>query len=280
MDTKRIALAGILAVVGFIVFTQVKKLTAVQPSAPVAAPKIIKQVEYLDVLVAAQDMNFGSKVREETLMWKPWPAESLSPNFITSNSQPDAIQSMAGHVTRTTVYTGEPIISRKFIAPGDKGVMAALLRPGMRAVTTRISVDTAAGGFIQPGDRVDIILTEDLPQTRLAGEFTTSQRRSVSSTIFENVKVLAIDQRYANADGLGAAVVGSTATFEMTQGDSELLQETEARGDLTLTLRGITDATNGYAASSAKIKRDEASEVSTLSVYRGGQPQVVALKGN
>lgn len=280
MDTKRIILAGVLAVVGVIVFSQVKKLTSSAPQPVATAPKIIKQIEYLDVLVAAQDMSFGSKVREESLMWKPWPAETVSPGFITSNTTPDAIQNMIGHITRTTVYMGEPIIMRKFIAPGDKGVMAALLKPGMRAVTTRISVDTAAGGFIQPGDRVDIILTEDIPQNRLPGQTTTTQRRSVSSTIFENVKVLAIDQRYATADELGAAVIGSTATFEMTQEDSEMLQETESRGALTLTLRGITDATAGYARSSAKIERNQTQEISTLSIYRGGQPQIVALKGN
>ncbi len=283
MDIKRIATAGVFAVIGLVVFTYVKSITT--PAEPVvaAAPTIIKQIEYLDVLVAAQDLSFGSKVNESSLRWKAWPAEGIAPNFITSNNEPEAIQNMIGHIVRTTIYSDEPIMPRKFIAPGDKGVMAALLQPGMRAVTTRISVDTAAGGFIQPGDRVDIILTEEVPQRRLAGEFTASIRRSVSSTIFENVHVLAIDQQYVTTDELGASVVGSTATFEMTQGDAEFLQETESRGDLTLTLRGITDATNGYAQSSAKMAREvetEESKVSTLSVYRGGQPEVVALQGN
>lgn len=282
METKRILLLGVLAVAGILVFTQVKKLTAT--TVPVAAaPAVINQIEYVDVLVSALDMSYGSKVREESLMWKPWPAETISPAFITSVTRPEALQELLGSVVRTTMYTGEPIVAAKLIAPGDKGVMAALLSPGMRGVATRISVDTASGGFIQPGDRVDIILTEDIPQTQVLGQATTttSQRLSVSRTIFENVKILAIDQRYGAGDELGAAVIGSTATFEMTQGDAELLQESESKGDLTLTLRGISDSQSRNGASAAKISRDNApQQASTLSVYRGGQPQIVALQGN
>ena len=282
MDTKRLILAGGLAVAAFVIFTQLRNLQApAAPSAPIAAP-VVKQVEYIDVLVAALDMPFGSRLTAESMQWKPWPTEALSENFITSDNSPEAISENVGSVVRTAMYVGEPLLARKLVAPGDKGVMAALLKPGMRAVTTRISVDTAAGGFIQPGDRVDIILTSEIPVNNIDQQLGNTQARSVSATIFENVHVLAIDQVYATNPEGGAAVVGSTATFELTQGDAELLEEAKTRGDISLTLRGINDARSRYATSAAKISRDNNSvkAPTTIAVYRDGQPQIVALRGN
>jgi len=147
-------------------------------------------------------------------------------------------------------------------------------------VTSRISVDTAAGGFIQPGDRVDIILTAEIPINTLTQQFDNNQRRSVASTIFENIHVLAIDQIYATNPETGAAVVGSTATFEMTQGDAEILEEAKTQGDLSLTLRGISDARNRFATSAATISREDNTATPTITIYRDGQPQIVAIRGN
>lgn len=281
MDTKRLILAGGLAVAAFVVFSQVKKMgTAPTVQAPSAPAVVVNQVEYLDVLVASMDIPFGTKVRPESLMWKPWPAEALSETFITSDIRPDAINEMVDSVARTAIYSGEPILGKKLINPGDKGVMAALLKPGMRAVTTRISVDTAAGGFIQPGDRVDIILTADVPLNPATQQFQVQTQQSISTTVFENVHILAIDQTYAAGPNGGAAVVGSTATFEMTQSDAELLQEIESQGDLTLTLRGINDARARPGTSAATVERTDDQSVATITTYRAGQPQVTALKGN
>ena len=161
---------------------------------------------------------------------------------------------------------------------GASGVMAALLKPGMRAVTTRISVDTAAGGFIQPGDRVDIILTQTVQPSRSASSTQSSQRVFIADTIFENVHVLAIDQTYSTSAEGGAAVIGSTATFEMSQEDAELLQQSVSKGDLSLTLRGIIRS-GARAISAAKTEKKQVETESTLTVYRGGQPQQVAIRG-
>lgn len=275
MDKKKMILAGGLGLAAIVVFMQVKKMGTPPPVAVVKSAPVVEAVQYVDVLVATEDIQFGTRLRQESLQWKQWPATAYSEEYISSDKRPDAITNISGNVVRIPIYMGEPVTDKKLVRPGDKGLMAALLKPGMRAVTTRISVDTAAGGFIQPGDRVDIILITDVPQTiQIQGQ---KQNNYVANTVFENVHVLAIDQNYTmNPEG-GAAVLGSTATFEMTQSDAELLSQIVAEGDISLTLRGIEEA-RGFAASSATINRDSGG-VSTLTVYRGGQPQQVAIKG-
>lgn len=276
MDKKRMMLVGGLGLAAIVVFTQVRKMGTPPPAVAVQQAPVVEAVTYVDVLVAAEDIQFGTRLSAESLQWKQWPVNAYSEEYISSDKRPEAITNITGDVVRAPIYMGEPITDKKLVRPGDKGLMAALLKPGMRAVTTRISVDTAAGGFIQPGDRVDIIMTTDAPT--VAGVAGGKRNNYIATTVFENVHVLAIDQTYTmNPEG-GAAVLGSTATFEMTQPDAELLQQIVAEGDISLTLRGISNA-RGYTPSAARVNRN-AGEVTTLSVYRGGQPQQVAIKGN
>jgi len=281
MDTKRLVMAGGLALCALIIFTQLRRL-GTPPASNVDAEAVVEKVEYADVLVASQDLPFGAKVNDSTLKWVQWPVDSVSPQFIVSNDNPEAMSDYFGAVVRTTIYAGEPIIDKKLVNAGDSGVLAALLKPGMRAVATPISVDTTAGGFIQPGDRVDIILTQQKQRDALRGNGRT-ENYVVASTIFQNVNVLAIDQTYSKSpEGIEgeAALIGSTATFEMTQGDAEILRESATKGDITLTLRGIDDARSRYARSASTVKRGNNSEAAQITIYRDGRPQYVAIKGN
>ena len=279
MDTKRLILIAGLGVAAFVVFTQAKKLGAPAPVAPVqAAAPVIQKVEYVKVLVAAQNLGLGARLTEAAYEWKQWPKEAVSPAFISNDLRPNADAELLNAIVRTPIVQGEPINEGKLVKAGESGVMAALLKPGMRAVTTRISVDTAAGGFIQPGDRVDIILTQTIQRNRNAGNQQGNQRVFVSDTVFQNVHVLAIDQTFSTSAESGAARIGSTATFEMSQADSELLQEAVAKGDLSLTLRGIRNS-RARAATTATFKKEEEDKQSILTVYRSGQPQQVAIVG-
>jgi len=279
MDKRRTILIAGLAVAAIVVFTQVKRLGAPAPVQQVAAPEqVIQKVEYVDVLVAAQNIALGSRISEQSVQWKQWPAEALTPALISNNVRPQAIEELNRAIVRSPILEGEPISESKLVKAGSSGVMAALLKPGMRAVTTRISVDTAAGGFIQPGDRVDIILTQTVQPNRIGAGTQNNQRLFVADTIFENVHVLAIDQTYSTGVEGGASVIGSTATFEMSQQDAELLQQSVSKGDLSLTLRGIVRS-GVQAASAAKTEKKQVETESTLTVYRGGQPQQVAIRG-
>jgi pilus assembly protein CpaB len=279
MDTKKLLLVGGLGVVAVVGFIQLQKMTAPAPvQTDTPAPQIAAQVEYADVLVASVDIPLGTRLNEEQIGWKKWPVEALTPALIDSNARPDALEELRSAVTRTAIYEGEPIIDRKVIKTGERGQMSALLNPGMRAISTQISMQTAAGGFIQPGDRVDVVLTE---QIRTGNQSNSAARRTsfVSSTIFENVKVLAIGTNYNSNDEDGAFATATTAVLELSQADSEILIEAESKGELSLTLRGLDRGQAGIVPSAAVNARKKASGVSSLTIYRDGQPQVVAIQG-
>ena len=243
--------------------------------APVAPEIQIQEVEYVPVLAIDVNLSTGRRITEDMLTSIQWPAEALSTGLINLNDQPDAKAEFVNSLARQPLAQGEALTYAKIIKSGDGGVMSALLKPGMRAVTTRISVDTAAGGFIQPGDKVDVILRENLQADPDSSERTSLY---VAQTLFENVKILAIDQTFTTSPESGAAIPGSTATFELSQADSELLQEAEGYGDIYLTLRGVNGS--GYKGRSAAVSaREEAAPApSTLTIYRAGAATPVALQ--
>lgn len=285
MDTKKIIVLGAMAVMGFIVFTSVRKMGTPPPvdTTPVQAEVVVEKVKYVPVLAIANDLAVGQRITESTLTTIDWPAEALTANLINLEEQLDAEATFLNALARVPMVEGETLTRDKVIMAGDSGIMAALLSPGMRAVTTRISVDTAAGGFIQPGDRVDIILRENYQVRRnqnVQEQGTTVERNNfyVARTLFENVKILAIDQTFSSTPERGAAIPGSTATFELSQSDAELLQESEGYGDIFLTLRGVRGSAYG-ARSAATVKReDEQPAPTTITIFRDGQPQPIALQ--
>ena len=284
MDTKKIIVLGAMAVLGFVVFTGVRKLGTPAPTSQ-AEPQVIIQeatVEYVSVLAIDVDVNVGERISEDMITEIEWPAEAVTSNLINTVDQPDARQEFVNALARTPMVSGETLTREKVIMAGDSGVMAAILKPGMRAVTVRISVDTAAGGFIQPGDKVDIILRETFkvrrPQNEAATRSIERDNIYIAKTLFENVKVLAIDQTFTTGPENGAAIPGSTATFELSQSDSELLQESTGYGDIFLTLRGVNGA-NYKARSAARITRtEEEAAPTTISVFRAGEATPVAIQ--
>lgn len=279
MDRKRIFLLIGLAVVGFLVFTQLQKLGTPNQAPVVAATSepVVEQIEYVDVLVSTQEIPYGTRLNSDHFSWKQWPVEAITPDFITNDMRPQAITELSGGVARSIIFQSEPISERKIVMPGKAGLMSSLLSPGMRAITQRISVDTAAGGFIQPGDRVDIILT--VSSTNIAPGQPTASEEFDATTIFENVRVLAIDQTFSTSSDSGAAVIGSTATFEMSQEDSEILAQSAAQGDITLTLRPMSVNMTAPGKSHAKVQKED-KEITSVVLYRNGQPQSVAVSGN
>ena len=287
METRKIIILGVMLVMGGGIFYAINSLGAPAAPVPTAAPQVkVQKVEYVSVLAINTNLSTGRRISEDMLTSIRWPAEALTESLINLDSQPDAKSEFIGSLARQPLSEGETLTHAKIIKAGDGGVLSALLKPGMRAVTTRISVDTAAGGFIQPGDKVDIIMRESLPVRR--NNSSSSQNRSaernsyfVAQTLFENVKVMAIDQTFTTNPETGAAIPGSTATFELSQEDAELLQEAEGYGDLYLTLRGVNGS--GYKGRSAAVNVQEEVDVvdpgpTSLTIYRNGEPSPVALQ--
>jgi pilus assembly protein CpaB len=200
------------------------------PVAPVA------QLPTVDVLIAKSDIGLGQTVKPEDLQWQTWPAATASNVFIRRSERPDATTQIVGEIARVPFIAGEPIREQKLVKADGSGFMAAILPTGMRAVSTEISPETGAGGFILPNDRVDVILSkrEKNPDRTGTPDIVDSE------IILTNIRVLAIDQAPKEKDGQ-TTVVGRTVTLELKPEQAETLARARQSGTLSLALRSIAD---------------------------------------
>jgi len=194
------------------------------------------KLQTVEVLVAKSDIGLGQTVNPENLQWQSWPAGTSSNNFIRRNERPEATTQIAGSIARSPFIAGEPIRELKLVKANGSGFMAAILPTGMRAVSTEISPETGAGGFILPNDRVDVILSKREKNAALAGAPDVVN----SEIILPNVRVLAIDQAPKEKDGQNN-VVGKTVTLELKPEQAETLARARQTGTLSLALRSIAD---------------------------------------
>jgi pilus assembly protein CpaB len=228
--------------------------------APAPPPAPVVQLEIAEVLVANAEIGMGSAVSPTDLRWQTWPAAAAGSSFIKKSDRPDAINQLAGSIARSPLSDGEPIREAKLIRANGSGYMAAILPTGMRAVSTDISPETGAGGFILPNDHVDVILTR---RDRDAEQANGGIETHVSETILTNVRVLAIDQTVEEKGGQ-RVVVGKTATLELPPRLAEKLMLAHQLGTISLSLRSLVDAGKGQVADASPPSSGE-----TIVVYRG-----------
>ena len=203
-------------------------------SKPPAEP--VAQLPTVDVLVAKSDIGLGQTVGPEDMQWQTWPAATASNTFIRRNERPDATTQVAGSIARSPFIAGEPIREPKLVKANGSGFMAAILPTGMRAISTEISPETGAGGFILPNDRVDVILSKREKNAERPGAPDVIN----SEIILANVRVLAIDQAPKEKDGQNS-VVGKTVTLELKAEQTGILAAARQAGTLSLALRSIAD---------------------------------------
>jgi pilus assembly protein CpaB len=209
---------------------------------PQAPAPVVQTIDTVDILVAKSDINMGQVVAATDIQWQVWPASAASNHFLRRRDRPNAIEQLTGSIARSPFVAGEPIREAKLIKANGSGFMAALLPSGMRAISTEISPETGAGGFILPNDRVDVLLTR---RDREA-EKATGIEAHISETILTDVRVLAIDQTIEEKNGQ-RVVVGKTATLELSPRQAETLAVSRQRGTLSLALRSLIDA-NAHVA--------------------------------
>ncbi len=273
MGIAKIAVLIIAAIAAIAAAFLVRGISSGPSAEPVAIvePTVIEEPTDL-VLVANADMEVGQRVEPADLAWLEWPEKALNPSYLTQGKNPSALEDYAGSIARVRISKNEPVNERKLINAGDAGFMAAVLAPGMRAVAVEISVETGAGGFILPNDRVDIILTREI-EIISGSEITTT---FVSQTIFKNVRVLAIDQTFREVDD-EQVVVGSTATLELNGADSEMLARADASGDISLALRSVADMSLTVDGAS-RSTGFESGDSSQIQVYRYGKKSQVGMQ--
>lgn len=206
------------------------QMTGTQQVVMQQAEAIIQREETVNVLVSAENLPIGSRLNEKAMRWASWPASAVVEGFITDKTAPQAMQDLNGAVVRMPLFAGEPV-RREKIADSSSRVMSALLPAGKRAVATEISVSTGAGGFILPNDRVDIIMVR-----RQNGNFVTEN-------VLDNIRVLAIDQQIQEQQDGSKAVIGTTATLELTPDQAKIISVAQQMAErLTLALRSAADA--------------------------------------
>lgn len=199
--------------------TETKEITEVVPEART------------QILVAANTIGIGQRLSEASLVWADWPVGAVRPEYITNEAVPDAVTGMSGAIARVEFAAGEPIREEK-VTRGD-GYLSAVLQDGMRAVSVMIAAESASGGFVVPGDHVDVVVTR------------VAEATQVSDTILTNVRVLAINQSVGATNTeeqtIEAFTSNAIATLELDSSQAEVIISASTLGKLTLVLRAMGD---------------------------------------
>lgn len=185
-------------------------------------------IEQVEILVAGTDLEQRRRLASADLIWQSWPKDALVDGYIHRSASPDAADELAGKLVRVAIFEGEPVRMEK-ISAADHGYLSALLSPGKRAVSVKVTAESTAGGFILPEDRVDVLHT-----------IIESGSGGVTRTVVTNVRVLAVDQQIAAPES-NAVSGAKTATLELDPLQAEIVSAAEATGALSLSLRSSAD---------------------------------------
>jgi pilus assembly protein CpaB len=237
MDVKKIMLlVGALLIAGVTAIMAKNMFAGSAAPQATAAPVVPTGPK---VLVARKALPVGTIIDAESLAFQPWPKELMQSAYYTEGT-PDADQTkLLGTVVRYPITAGQPLTRGAVVGPNDRGFLAAALGPGMRAVTVPVNTASGVAGFVFPGDRVDMVLTQ---QVQGGGE---GPPLKVSETIVRNVRVLATDQRIDSKgeDGKTEVKTFQNVTVEVTPRIAEKVAVSQSMGTLTLSLRSIADNT-------------------------------------
>ena len=212
---------------------------------PASKAEVHAAVSSAAVLVASKNIEPGTPVTGDMVRWQDWPKSNVDSTFLTADGvggNPD--QAVKGTVARAPILAGEPLTNTKIVHSDSAGFMAAMVTPGMRAVSIPITTESGAGGFILPNDRVDVIVTIQI---------SDSPKLYVARTLLHAVRVLAVDQTYTQ-DKDQKTVLAKTATLELSPQQSETVAAASATGTVALALRPLGDT--GANDLAAKKKTD------------------------
>lgn len=206
----------------------------------------------VQILVAAAPIKTGDLISETNIKWKIWPVDAKYPGVIERAEKQKLSDVAKGRALRP-IGMDEPVTKNAIITK-DGNFMAAMLKPGMRAVAVKVTAETMAGGFINPGDAVDVIMTyrstinidsdDDNMKRRMQHVVEKNLDAYATETILQNVRILGIDQRALQEEKNeeeAAAKVGKTVTVEVDDRQAEILALASQMGELSLSLRSLGD---------------------------------------
>lgn len=270
----------------------------VHAAPPAAAAPVAPAKPMAQVLVAHRELAVGTVLASGDLAWQAWPLEAVNPAFITDGQAPQTappsgstaavastvtraatnavtkgpMDALYGAIVREAILANEPVTSAKLVRGGEGGFMAVVLRPGMRAIAVPVNAATAAGGFILPGDRVDVMQSHQQEGGQAGGgSLFGSRTGQVAQVLLRNVRVLAIDQT-TKAPKNTPAVIGAVATLEVPAAYADVLVRAKAQGEIVLALRAYSDT----GGPTVRIKPDNAA-TGIVRVFRDGKPTEVMV---
>jgi pilus assembly protein CpaB len=236
MDVKKVALlVGALIIAAVTAIMAKNMFTGAGAEKAAAAPVPMGP----KVLVAKKALPVGTIIDPESLTYQPWPKELVQSAYYLEGSPDADISKLIGTVVRNAVTAGQPVTRGALVGPQDRGFLAAALGPGMRAITVPVNTVGGVSGFVFPGDRVDLVLTQTISGSAEGADL------KVSETIVRNLRVLATDQRIDSKNEEGKTVVKtfSNVTLEVTPRIAEKVVVAQTVGTLSLSLRSIADNT-------------------------------------
>ncbi|OUS14332.1 Flp pilus assembly protein CpaB [Rhodospirillales bacterium 47_12_T64] len=191
----------------------------------------VEPQDEIKILTAKIDIPIGKFVNENDFLWQSWPENFVSDYHLTKEKF--KIEDLTGRVSRTSISIGEPINIKKLVKPGERGFLAAVLKPGHRALSVNISSETSVSGLVFPGDRVDMIVS-----MTIKGDEDSKKKRQASETILTNVRVLALGTALKTEAGKTNAGA-KTVTVELTPPQVEIVSVSTLLGKISLALRPL-----------------------------------------
>lgn len=204
-----------------------------------------QEIETRNIIVAAMPIPAGTLITDDMLEIQPWPEHLMVKGFLTADDD-----KASGMVARANFEAQEPLVMAKLVNRSDPNFIAGALPKGLRMITIQTNETDGLAGLVFPGDRVDVLLTHEVSETRpadmSAGISRASAGRDVTKnlteTVLTNVRVLAVDQR--SEGGLSEdeqITIPRTISLMVSPVDAQRLRLAEEVGELTLALRSLND---------------------------------------
>lgn len=275
MDTKKLIMIAVALLVAVGAAFGVNQLMR-GSSAPEARAAAAPEIDGPKVLVATRPLPVGTILTAEALRFQPWPEGLVRNDAYYVEGQAD-MTALVGSVVRVALTAGAPVTRGSLVNPDDRGFLAAALGPGMRAITVPLSPDQGVGGFVFPGDRVDVLMTAEL-----ANEEDNNIKLYTSETIVRNLRVLAVDQNTNPGNGQNGTVtptVAATVTLEATPQIAERIAVARTVGTISLALRSLAENAaeldEAIASGSVNVPRDgDARGEARMLRGAGNRPQI------
>ena len=253
-------------------------------------------IDMEEILVAKKRVAIGQRLKEEDTEWQKWPKDALYKGTILRKKQKDEKKlSVYNQTVRRSIEKGEPVSSLAVIKESQThNFLSASLKENMRAFSVPVSAASSVGGFVRPGDYVDVLVTYTPRFRGDSRDFSSGTvERYATQTVLQNLRVLAVDQRAKEEEGDGDKKIkpGKTVTLEVSQKGAEKLALAVEMGDLSLALRKFgeneTTASKGLTTDISvgdvykfvkKVEKNASVNTGSIRVYKGRGVENVTVR--